>query len=312
MLKLGYGPLAVWEIFGQAGHTKVDFFNFDPSVRLTPIGMILSAFFWNICTLGGDQVAVQRFLSTPSLKAARRSIWTYAIWGAVLALLVASCGVTLFVFYWQESGLDVASFQEQVAPRADRLMPSFIAHELPAGVSGLMLAALLAAAMSSLSSGINSTSGVFMTDYVQRLKLLPAYTKGLILDKLFSFSSGILGIGMAILIAFTAERTTWNLFELTGRINHLFVGPIAVLFFGGMLYRRAGRRGVLMGFLMGTVVSILICFGKELFFLEKGVSFIWVVPASFLIGMAVVGVMSLFSAPPSRNVDELTLHGLFK
>jgi Na+/proline symporter len=117
---------------------------------------------------------------------------------------------------------------------------------------------------------------------------------------------------MAILIAFTAERTTWNLFELTGRINHLFVGPIAVLFFGGMLYRRAGKRGVLIGFLIGTVISILICFGKELFFLEKGISFIWVVPVSFLIGLAVVAVLSRFSPPPSRDVDELTLYGLFK
>ena len=65
-----------------------------------------------------------------------------------------------------------------------------------------------------------------------------------------------------------AQNTEWNLVELTGRLNHIFVGPLAVLFFGGILFRRAGKSAALMGFVAGTLMSLFVCFGKEWFGME--------------------------------------------
>ena len=82
---VGTGPAGWWETFSEAGRGEMQVFSFDPTVRITIVGIMLNILFWNICANGGDQVAIQRYLSTPSIKAARRSVWVYA-WSNVVAL----------------------------------------------------------------------------------------------------------------------------------------------------------------------------------------------------------------------------------
>jgi SSS family solute:Na+ symporter len=265
-------------------------------------------FFWNICTLGGDQVAVQRYLSCPNLSAARKSVWVFAAFNFLVTLALFFCGLSLFAFYANRSAAPVQAFQEEIAARADRVMPIFIVEELPAGVSGLLLAALLAAAMSSLSSGINSISGVVVSDFFQRFNLFKAHVQSLWADKVVSLLAGLVGIATSISTALLAQRTDWNLVELTGRLNHIFVGPLGVLFFAGILFRRAGKQAALLGFLLGTLTSLFICFGREWFGLEKSLSFVWVVPLPFLVGLALAGLLAyLFPRPPKTSVQGLTL-----
>ena len=303
----GQGPFGWWETFSQAGRTEIQMFSWDLTVRITVFGVVMSNFFWNIATSGGDQVAVQRYLSTPSLKAARRTVWVYTFWGVFLSAFLMLCGLALFAFYAQKSGSPIGAFQEEIALRADRIMPQFIVQELPAGISGLLLAALLAAAMSSLSSGINSISGVVMNDFLQRFGFLKD-SVSLKVDKLASLAAGLIGIGAAIAIALGAQNTNWNLVELTGRINHIFVAPIAVLFFGGILFRRTGSRAVLIPFFFGTLLSLFICFGKSWFGLEENISFIWVVPIPFIAGLALAGLLStIFRGPQREKIQGLTI-----
>ncbi len=169
LLRTGTGPLEWWSAFSDAGRTQIQFVSLDVTVRLTVVGIMLSQFFWSVCTNGSDQVAVQRYLSTPSIRMARRTAWVYIAINVGLLAVLAFCGLALFGFYFQQSGLAVSDFHRQIAPRADALMPQFIVTQLPQGISGLVLAALLAAAMSSLSSGINSLAAVVMKDLVERL-----------------------------------------------------------------------------------------------------------------------------------------------
>jgi len=297
-LTIGQGPMEWWSSFSQAGRGEIAAFSWDPMVRITLFGALMSQFFWNVCTQGSDQVAVQRLLSTPSLKEAQRSLWVYAAANVVLLFFLAICGLALFAYYAHESGLPMQAFQEQIAPEADKLMPRFIVQVLPSGVSGLLVAALLAAAMSSLSSGINSISSVISSDFLNRQS---GEGESLWFDRFSGIAAGLAGVAMACLITLAMQTSDWNLVELTGRVNHIFVGPIGVLFFAGILIRRAGKSAGLAGFLGGTAISLYICFGKEWFGLEESVSFLWVVPASFVGGLLISLLVSLMGQPPPEE-----------
>ncbi len=292
-ISTGSGPMAWWEVFSAAGRTEVPVFSFDPEVRLTMVGMVVVGFLWNICTHGADQVAAQRYLSTPSAAAARRSVWIFSLGNMGMILLLMVIGLALFYFNFLQSGLPVQEFQESIVKEADQVFPRFIATELPPGISGLVLAALLAAAMSSLSSAINSISAVAVTDFLDRFNILKKYQDHLYLAVGMAVVSGLLGVASALTVNQFMESGEWNLLELTERANHLFVAPLAVLFFVGILFPKAGSRAALAGFFAGVATSVSIGFSKELFALENPIGFIWLLPGSFFVSFAVSWLVSL-------------------
>ncbi|MBM3802341.1 MAG: sodium/solute symporter [Acidimicrobiia bacterium] len=306
---LGSGPASWWETFSAAGRTHIETFSWDPTVRITIVGTIMAQFFWNICTHGSDQVAVQRYLSTPTLEAARKSVWVYVGLNLAIIVLLVLCGLALFAFYAHQSSSSPQAFQQEIAARADRVMPLFIVRELHSGVSGLVLAALLAAAMSSLSSGINSVSGVVFSDFISRFGFFKHKSHTLAIDKVISSVAGIVGVLNAEGIAVTVQATDWNLVEMTSRLNHIFVGPLGVLFFAGILLRRAGKQAAILGFALATLVSLFICFGRGWFGMEKSVSFLWVVPIPFLLGLGCAALCAFLFAPPDKEAIRSLVAG---
>jgi len=280
----------------------------DPFVRISMLGIIVESFFWHVATNSADQVAVQRYLSTSSVGAARRAFCVSAIFTIVLLLLMMLVGLALFGFYFQQSGLDPKLFQAGIAADADARLPQFIARELPAGLSGLLLAAILAAAMSSLSSGINSISSVVMTDFVNRFRASTSSRGTVKVAMGTALAAGLTGLGMALGVDAFMRSSGWNLLEMVERINHLFVGPLGALFLAGLLFRRAGAAAALVGFAAGLGTSVLIAFSKEFFSLEEGVSFMWIIPSSFLVSLAVSLVTARLFPPPSE--EQLAALGL--
>ncbi|MBN2291030.1 MAG: sodium/solute symporter [Pirellulales bacterium] len=304
-LQTGTGPGIWWETFSQAGRTSVPVFSLDPTVRITIVGIIIESIFWHICTHSADQVAAQRYLSTSSVKEARKSVWVSAIFTVTLLLLLMVVGLAIFNFYFQQSDLPIRQFQEHIAADADNKLPEFIARELPTGLSGLLLAALLAAAMSSLSSGINSISSVVVTDFVERLGSGGAKTKTLTLAMMIAAAAGLSGVAMALGVNQIMEaKSEWNLVDMVERINHLFVAPLGVLFLAGVLLRRVGTTAVILGFMAGVCTSVCVSFSKEIFHLETGLSFMWIMPLSFVVGMAVSFVTGFFLPRPSKEQLE--------
>jgi SSS family solute:Na+ symporter len=265
-------------------------------------------FFWNVCTHGADQVAAQRYLSTPSASAARRSVWVFSVLNVSCILLLMLDGLALFYFDFHQSDLGLAQFQVAIAPKADKVLPQFIAGQLSGGPAGLMLAALLAASMSSLSSAVNSISAVVVNDFVRRLGDPDRPTSHLALAKVLSAIAGLLGIGLALIVDQVMRQTQWNLIEMIERLNHLFVAPLGALFFTAILLRRVGTPAALLGFFAGVVVSFLVSFSKGLFGMREGISFMWIMPASFLVSM-VVSYMSSFLFAPPTEAQLSCLHG---
>jgi SSS family solute:Na+ symporter len=287
------GPGAWWDTFTEAGRAEVPIFSLDPTVRLTVIGMIVSKIVWDICTHGADQVAAQRYLSTSSASMARRSVLVSASGNIVMVLLLLTVGLSLFYFFFQGSNLPVQQFQEQIAGEADKMFPRFIASNLPVGLSGLILAALLAAVMSSLSSGMNSISSVVVTDFLDRLKLLSRWKGSLQLARSITVISGLLGAMVALSVNKFMTTGHWNLIELMERGNHLFVAPLGALFFVGFLSSRADSRAAIIGFLAGVATSVSISFSKEIYGLENAIGFVWNLPGSLFVSVVFTLLLGL-------------------
>lgn len=293
-------PVEWWETFEQAGRSETIFFSFDPQVRLTVVGMILVILLWNLSTHSADQVAAQRYLSTPSPDAARRSMWVYSIANVGLSCLLALCGLALFYFYFRQSTSPIETFATEIRKDADSYLPKFIATQLPAGLSGLMLAAILAAAMSSLSSGIHSISTVVVNDFFNRFRSHESSGPRPLLAQLMALVSGAAAIFLAI--AFDVVRknmSEWNLLDLIERVNHLFVAPLGALFLIGVLLRRVSEIPSLIGFAAGVLTSFLVSFSETIFDYE--ISFTWIMPAAFVVTIVVAFVAGHAFPPPTPS-----------
>lgn len=272
------GPSEWFALFSQAERTHVPLFSFDPTERITVVGAMVSLFVWNICTHSADQVAAQRYMSTSSLADARRSFGIFCLANIVLTLLLMLCAVALFYFEYSRANLPIAEFQQNIAQRADSVFPTFIAAQLPRGLSGLMVAALLAAAMSSLSSGTNSIAAVFHSIDSSN-KDAKKRTLGR-QPLLLTLMSGLLGIGIALVIDYFMQYSDWGLVTLIERINHLFVAPLGALMLSGILFRYIGPAAALTGFFSSLLLSLIISFSGSLFGYE--VSFMWIMPFAFV------------------------------
>ena len=103
------------------------------------------------------------------------------------------------------------------------------------------------------------------------------------------------------------QKTNWNLLDLMERVNHLFVAPLGAIFLAGILFRRVGATAVLLGFLLGVLTSILVSFNKQIFGMHQEISFMWIVPASFGVSLAVSCVAGYLFRPPAQS--QLTAAG---
>ena len=231
------------------------FFSFDPRTRVTAVGTILSGFVWVIATNGGDQTCVQRYMATRDLKAARQAYVTKMIVGLVVGLTLVCVGFALLGYFQAHpQHLPVGKTIEE---NADDLFPFYIAYRLPMGVSGLVVAAMFAAAMSSVDSGVNSITAVVMTDFLDRLGLSPKTEKGHVrAAQLLAFSVGI----VVVLGSSFMKYIEGNITEVTSKTVNLLTTPIFGLFVFALFIPRARTAGVWVGAICGTSTAALISF----------------------------------------------------
>ena len=160
---------------------------------------------------------------------------------------------------------------------------------LPAGLSGLVIAAMLSAAMSSLSSGMNSASAVITTDFINRIKRRASQSEEVRLARNVSVIIGVIAVVLSMFVGQLAS----NLLELCIKVVNLLTSPLFVLFFLALFVPWAKPRGGIAATVVSIAVAVAIAFFKI-----GGLEFLWTAPLSFVAG-AVVGC--LFSLPPSRQ-----------
>ena len=285
---------------------KQPFFSFDPSTRVTVVGSLLTSTVWFVATIGGDQTSVQRFMATEDAAAARWALRAQLMCSALVAITLTLVGFALLAWFADHPSALPAGATARA--EADHLFPRFIAFHLPPGISGLVVAAMFAAAMSSIDSGVNSITAVVMTDFLDRFGLRPETEKGHVraAQLLALVIGGTVVIGSSFIGAIPG-----NITEVTQKSVNLLVGPIFALFVFALFIPIARAPGVVAGTVAGITTAVLIAFSGPLFGVNPvtgydPVSFQWIGPASLAVNLLVgCGVSLEWSAlfGPARNAS---------
>ena len=266
---------------------------FDPKERISFLTIIISTFCWYVFTAGSDQMAVQRYLATKDIKSARKSYLTSLFADMFVFLALALLGLCLYAYIQANPQFLLG---KSLAEEADHIFPRFIASVLPSGISGLVISGLLAAAMSSLSSGINSASLVITKDFIplfQKKKITK--TNEMALAKIVSFCIGII----VVLLSMIVGNVKGNLLEVTYKTVNLFTAPLFVPFFLAIFVRRATTSSAIIGTIVSIITATCISFSYELFHIE--ISFVWMMPGAFFVGIVTSMIISYLIPKHSKN-----------
>ena len=236
-------------IIGEAGKMRLLDFSLDLSGPTFWV-LVFGGFFANIISYGTDQTVIQRYLTTRDEKSAARGIWTNALLCIPASVIFFGIGTALFVFY--------KAYPQQLDPtmaKGEAIFPLFIVTQLPAGVSGLLVAALFAAAMSSLDSSMNSVATAVTTDFYGRFIPEAPDRRRLNLARWVTVIVGAAGTIFALVMAGWKIPHLWDQFV---RYLGLFGGGLAGLFILAIFTRRADGRGAVIGVLAAAVGQFVV------------------------------------------------------
>jgi SSS family transporter len=256
--KIPGGLEGAWRLAGTDGRTDWLDARIDPTVRLTLWGALIGGSALALVQMVTDQVSVQRYLTATSLKASQRALWFKLFLSLPFVSLFYFMGVILYAFYKSHPEA-LASLQHP-----DRVLPHFVAQQLPSPFPGLLVAAILAATMSTVSAGINALTTATLVDFVERLR--PSSKNEL--QKVHQArwlcaAYGLLCTGLAFFIS-----KLGTLLEAPIKISGIFGGPLLGVFFLGVLSQRVNGTAALWA---GIAGSLLV--GVMIFF--SSVSFMW-------------------------------------
>lgn len=270
-------------------------FTFDPHVRVSMWGTFVSMGLWAVATAGGDQTAVQRYMATADVNAARRSYLFNAIAMVSVSVLLCALGLALLGFYTQVPG--ALGEGMTIAKDADKLFPHFIANHLPVGLAGLVVSAAIAAAMSSVDSGVNSITAVATSDFLPRLDWkLGSERSSLIFTKGLAFVIGVVVVGASMFM----QHVPGNFIGMTSRTANLVVVPLFGLFVLALWVPRATPVAAWLGAAYGLTAATFIAFWDGLTGGEI-ISFQWM-GAGALVANLGVGLGLSFWGPRRENV----------
>lgn len=280
-------------------HWQTPHWGFDPNVRLSFGMLVFSTTLWYVCTNGSDQMSIQRFLSNRNASAARKTFLVSQCTDASVSMLLALTGVALLGFFQKHPPALVAG--QTLQSIGDQLFPRFIMTQMPAGLSGLVLAAILSAALSSLSSGMNSAVAVIEKDFLASRRRdntdVPGDDEAQTVSRL-RWLTWLVAI-TAIAVSMLNLLFVGNLVERCFKLINLLTAPLFVLFFLALFVPWANAIGAWCGLLTSIATAILIAYSKDLN-LPVTISFVWIIPCSLLVGISVGSLMSvLFGARSS-------------
>lgn len=255
---------------------------FDPNILKTSIFMILVGGGLNtFSSYISSQDVVQRFTTTTDIKQLNRMTYTNGILSIVVATLFYLIGTALFVFYRQNPELLMTAQQDQI-------YASFIAYQLPAGVTGILLAAIYAASQSTLSTGLNSVATSWTLDIQNFITKDLSFKKQTKIAQLISLLVGIISIIVSIILASSEIKSAYEWFN--GFIGAV-LGVLAGIFVLGVVYKKATKLGAYVGFIVATIVVLALKYKL----LNVDIS-IWAYSLITIVVTVVVGIIvSLFS-----------------
>ena len=239
--------------------SKLGFNNADGNDEFGFWPMLIGGFFLYASYYGTDQTQSQRLLSADSLPTIKKLLFANAVFRFPITLTYCIMGLVLGTLFYQDLAFQTslqavydanASFLQ--GKKADLMVPVFILNYLPNGVIGILIIAILSAAMSSLSSTVNSLSAVSMEDFVKRFN--PTIS-----DKKYVFNSRLLSVfwGLVCLsFAFFAGSIEGTVIEVINKIGSVFYGPILGVFILAILTKKTHALGANVGIVTGVALNI--------------------------------------------------------
>jgi SSS family transporter len=228
-------------------HNKFNMINWDfasTSFATTALWVVLlGGLAQQLVPYASDMAVVQRYMSVSDTARAKRAIWTNAVMVFPASVLFFGVGTALFVYY--------AGNPERLDPtfKTDAIFPLFIAQELPMGISGLVVAGIFAAAQSTISTSMNSTSTALVTDFIRPMQRIKSERSYLRLARVLTAVMGLAGMILALSFATADIKSLWDQFM---RVLGLFGGSMCGLFCLGILTTRANGPGAIIGALAGA------------------------------------------------------------
>lgn len=231
---------------------KFTLFNADFSANsITTLSLwviVLGGIGQNLSSYTADQAIVQRYMVTPDPAAAKKSIWTNAIIAAPASILFFCIGTGLYLFY--------QAHPEQLNPtnQIDQIFPTFIATQLPAGLAGLIVAGIFAAAQSTVSTSINSIATTLVTDFVRPFNWVKTEQGYMRAAQWLTFIIGVLGTMVGLVFIDPAIRSLMDTYFI---IIGMFMGALGGLFVLGVVTQRANTVGAIAGLSVGVSIMVL-------------------------------------------------------
>ena len=281
----------VQAVGGAAG--KFRLLDFTPTLTksYTFWSGVIGGAFLTTATHGTDQLMVQRYFCATGPAPARKALlWSGALIFAQFVLFLV-IGVMLFVYYTQHAPGDIAAFTQNGRVQTDRIFPLFIVQHLPTGVVGLVLAAIFAAAMSTLSSSLNSSSAAAVNDfYVPATGGRRDQRHYLNVSRGLTAFFGAVQIAVAIAAISISSRVVDEVLGIASFTNGVILG----VFFLGTFTRRVGQRAAFLAIAGGAAIMLAIK-------LNTAVSWQWYVLIGSIATFSIGVLASLFL---SEDVPE--------
>ena len=229
-----------------AGLNKFQVFDFSFFSLAKPYTIwagIIGGAFLTTASHGTDQLIVQRLLAARNQRQSALALLSSGVAILFQFGLFLFVGVMLFAYYQAPSS---------TFGRADRIYPTFIVSHMPHGISGLLIAAILAAAMSNLSAALNSLSSSSMMDFYFRFKTGMSETKRLRLARFATVLWALVLFALAVLALHRVGRVV----EVGLQIASIAYGALLGVFLLGVLTKRANQNGALAGMICGLATEL--------------------------------------------------------
>jgi SSS family solute:Na+ symporter len=267
---------------GQADH-KFSLGSLSPNLKESTFWVVLFyGFFINLNNFGIDQNYVQRYHTAVNSRQASRSLWICVFCYVPVSLLFFIIGSSLYAYYQVNPQL-IESVKHQVAMErlplqataatikatmdgllpsdyGDKIMPHFMVNEIPTGLVGLIISAIMSAAMSTISSGMNSSATVFSIDIYKRYINPEMNEKQLM--RLLYISTAVFGLmGMSTGILMIGIK---SILDIWWQLSGIFSGGMLGLFLLGMISRKTGNTEALTATCIGVLVILWMTFSVAL------------------------------------------------
>jgi SSS family solute:Na+ symporter len=252
------GWAEVVEVGSAAGRFQVFDFTWDVTRSYTFWSGVIGGAFLTTATHGTDQLMVQRYLCSASARQARLALLTSGVVVFAQFVLFLLIGAMLYAYYTGQAPAEAAAFTVDGRLRTDRIFPAFIVSHMPPGLVGLVCAAVFAAAMSTLSSSLNSSSAATMADFYM------PFTAGrtsaehdLRASRWFTAGWGVLQIGVALVAVHLSSRVVDEVLGIASFTNGVILGVFLLGTFAPRVRQRSACAGMATGALVVLAVKLV-------------------------------------------------------